>query len=79
MYSGSRLKADLAQDRLAAGADRSHREAASRKPLRHLKAPDLSFAGFRLVIADHALGLPVLRTLFLVYMLPPIPRRSRWA
>ena len=33
--------------------------------LRHLKAPSLSLAGFRLVIADHAIGLPVLRTLSL--------------
>ena len=29
------------------------------------KAPSLSLAGFRLVIADHAMGLPVLRTLSL--------------
>src|ERR1700682_3366453 len=35
------------------------------EPLRHPKAPDLSLAGVRLVIADHALGLPVLRTLSL--------------
>src|SRR6266850_1351685 len=28
-------------------------------------APDLSLAGVRLVIADHAMGLPVLRTLSL--------------
>jgi len=34
-------------------------------PLRHPMAPDLSLAGVRLVIADHALGLPVLRTLSL--------------
>src|SRR5450631_2927992 len=33
--------------------------------LRHPKAPGLSLAGFRLVIADHAMGLPVLRTLSL--------------
>ena len=31
------------------------------EPLRHPKAPGLSLAGFRLVIADHALGLPVFR------------------
>ena len=31
------------------------------EPLRHPKAPSLSLAGFRLVIADHAMGLPVLR------------------
>ena len=35
------------------------------EPLRHPKAPDLSLAGVRLVIADHAMGLPVLRTLSL--------------
>jgi hypothetical protein len=35
------------------------------EPLRHLKASDLSLAGVRLVIADHTLGLPVLRTLSL--------------
>src|SRR5450756_2291676 len=35
------------------------------KPLRHPKAPGLSLAGFRLVIADHALGLPVFRALSL--------------
>ena len=32
------------------------------EPLRHPRAPSLSLTGFRLVIADHALGLPVLRT-----------------
>src|SRR3984893_18535613 len=35
------------------------------EPLRHPKAPSLSLAGFRFVIADHAMGLPVLRTLSL--------------
>src|SRR6476620_1517105 len=35
------------------------------EPLCHPRAPSLSLAGFRLVIADHALGLPVLRTLSL--------------
>ena len=35
------------------------------KPLRHPKAPGLSLPGVRLVIADHASGLPVLRTLSL--------------
>ena len=34
-------------------------------PLRHPKAPGLSLAGVRLVIPDHAEGLPVLRTLSL--------------
>ena len=31
------------------------------EPLRHPRAPSLSLAGVRLVVADHALGLPVLR------------------
>src|SRR5712671_5325940 len=35
------------------------------EPLRHPTAPDLSLAGVRLVIADHASGLPVLRALSL--------------
>ena len=35
------------------------------KPLRHPGAPGLSLPGVRLVIADHASGLPVLRTLSL--------------
>src|SRR5882762_7149980 len=35
------------------------------EPLRHPTAPDLSLAGVRLVIADHAMGLPVLRALSL--------------
>src|ERR1700736_6543023 len=35
------------------------------EPLRHPKAPSLSLAGFRWVIADHARGLPVLRALSL--------------
>jgi hypothetical protein len=35
------------------------------EPLRHPMAPDLSLAGTRLVIADRAMGLPVLRTLSL--------------
>src|SRR5258707_3064224 len=35
------------------------------EPLRHPRAPGLSLTGFRLVIADHAMGLPVLRTLSL--------------
>jgi hypothetical protein len=35
------------------------------EPLRHPKAPGLSLAGFRLVIADHALGFPVFRALSL--------------
>src|ERR1700681_4232574 len=35
------------------------------EPLRHPRAPNLSLTGVRLVIPDHALGLPVLRTLSL--------------
>ena len=35
------------------------------EPLRHPRAPGLSLAGIRLIIADHALGLPVLRTISL--------------
>ena len=35
------------------------------EPLRHPTAPGLSLTGFRLVITNHALGLPVLRTLSL--------------
>ena len=35
------------------------------EPLRHPRAPGLSLTGFRLVIADHASGLPVLRALSL--------------
>src|ERR1700736_3728508 len=35
------------------------------EPLRHPRAPGLSLTGFRLVLADHAMGLPVLRTLSL--------------
>src|SRR6478609_1380754 len=35
------------------------------EPLRHPRAPGLSLAGIQLVIAAHALGLPVLRALSL--------------
>jgi hypothetical protein len=35
------------------------------EPLRHPRAPSLSLAGLRLVVADHALGLPVFRALSL--------------
>ena len=41
-------------------------------------APGLSLTGVRLVILHHATGFPVLRALFLVYMLSPLPRRSDW-
>src|SRR3984893_10345334 len=44
------------------GITRLHRY---NEPLRHPRAPGLSLAGVRLVIPDHALGLPVLRTLSL--------------
>src|ERR1700746_398710 len=35
------------------------------EPLRHPSAPGLSLTGVRLIIPDHALGLPVLRALSL--------------
>jgi hypothetical protein len=35
------------------------------KPLRHPRAPGLSLTGVRLIIPDHAMGLPVLRALSL--------------
>jgi hypothetical protein len=35
------------------------------EPLRHPTTPGLSLSGIRLVIPDHAMGLPVLRTLSL--------------
>src|SRR2546430_1745950 len=35
------------------------------EPLRHPRAPGLSLTGFRLVVADHASGLPVFRALSL--------------
>jgi hypothetical protein len=49
------------------------------EPLRHPTAPGLSLAGVRLLIPDHAVGLPVLRTLSLMYVPPPVPRCSDWA
>jgi hypothetical protein len=49
------------------------------EPLRHPKAPGLSLAGIRLVIADHALGLPVLRTLSLRTCRRQHPGCSNWA
>ena len=49
------------------------------EPLRHPMRPGLSLAGVRLVIPDHAQGLPVLRTLSFMYVLPPLPRCSGWA
>ena len=46
------------------------------EPLRHPKPPGLSLTGVRFVIPDHVMGLPVLRALSLMYMLPPLPRCS---
>jgi len=59
----------------SAGITRLHRYC---RPLRHPRAPRPSLAGVRLVILHHAMGLPVLRALALVYMLSPIPRRGSW-
>src|SRR4029453_10150236 len=42
-------------------------------PLRHPRAPGLSLTGVRLIIADHALGLPVLRGLSLCTCCRPYP------
>src|SRR5216684_3446473 len=48
------------------------------EPLRHPKAPGLSLAGFRLVVAlTTPWGFPCC-VRFVVYMLPPLPRRSAW-
>src|SRR5271165_988191 len=49
------------------------------EPLRHPAAPGPSLAGVRLVIPDHAVGVPVLRALSFMYVLPPLPRCSGWA
>src|SRR5208282_1141600 len=46
----------------SAGITRLHRYYG---PLRHPSAPGLSLTGLRLIILEHALGLPVLRTLSL--------------
>ena len=43
------------------------------EPLRHPRAPGLSLTGFRLVIADHALGLPVFRALSCVHAAATTP------
>src|SRR6266851_9875748 len=43
------------------------------EPLRQPRAPGLSLTGFRLVIADHASGLPVLRALSLCTCCPHYP------
>ncbi len=49
------------------------------EPLRHPAAPGLSLAGVRLVIPNHAMGLPMLPTLSFMCVLPPLPRCSGWA
>jgi len=49
------------------------------EPLRPPTAPGLSLTGFRLVIPDHALGFPVLRTLSLCTCCRHYPRHSGWA
>ena len=46
----------------SSGVTRLHRYS---EPLRHPAAPGLSLAGVRLIIPDHVVGLPVLRTLSL--------------
>src|SRR6266404_4259155 len=43
------------------------------EPLRHPSAPGLSLAGVRLIIPDHALGLPVLRALPCVHAAATTP------
>src|SRR5262249_7980653 len=43
----------------SAGIARVHRDC---EPLRHPMTPGLSLSGIRLVIPDHAIGLPALRT-----------------
>ena len=43
------------------------------------RARPVPHGGVRLFIPDHASGFPVLRALSLVYMLPPLPRCSRWS
>ena len=45
-------------------------------PLRHPVSPGSSLTGFRLILSDHATGLPVLLNAFLVYMPPPVSRCS---
>ena len=46
------------------------------EPIRHPKMPGLSVAGVRLVVPDPHLGASRVARAFLVYMLPPVPRRS---
>ena len=59
-YSAPHLSAEGTSTPMTHALPSAHYE-----PLRHPKAPSLSLAGVRLVIPDHALGLPVLRALSL--------------
>ena len=49
----------------SAGVTRFHRYYGHDEPPRHPTAPEPSLAGARLIIPDHAMGLPVFRTLSL--------------
>ena len=49
------------------------------EPLRHPSAPGLSLAGVRLIIPDHAVGLPVLRALSLCTCCRHYPGAAAWA
>ena len=49
------------------------------EPLRHPRAPGLSLTGVRLIIPDHALGLPVLRALSLCTCCRQYPGAANWA
>jgi hypothetical protein len=59
-YSAPHLSAEGTSTPMTHALPSAHYE-----PLRHPKAPSLALAGFPLIIADHAMGLPVLRTLSL--------------
>ena len=48
------------------------------KPLRHPTPPSLSLAGVWLVVPDHAMGLPVLRTLSLCTCRRQYPGAAAW-
>ncbi len=48
------------------------------EPLRHPTAPGASLAGLRLPIPGPRRGASRVACVFLVYMLPPLPRRSGW-
>src|ERR1700675_2095348 len=52
------------------------------EPLRHPRAPGLSLTGVRLVLSSLTrprFGASRVACAFLVYVLPPLPRCSRWA